>query len=64
MVVISFLFTWFNDYYKHGYMAGYIHGYLMYLLVTKHTCQPHFPKMKITYLLIENQPLLILTIMS
>ena len=33
MVVISFLFTWFYDSYKHGYMTGSIHGYFMYLLV-------------------------------
>lgn len=33
MVVISLLFTWFNADYKHGYMTGYSHGYIMYLVV-------------------------------
>lgn len=33
MVVISLIFIWFNDAYKHGYMTGSCHGYFMYLLV-------------------------------
>jgi len=35
MVVISFLFTWFNVGYKLGYMTSYSRGYFIYLLVTK-----------------------------
>jgi len=35
MVVVSFLFSFFNIDYKHGYMTGYCHGYFMYLIATE-----------------------------